>query len=179
MANVLYWRIKINMSLRSKIVLLVVGLMVLHGCAAQRSNSGKAHSEDLSVYRPRFVNEPTAIDSSSSSPVKKVSVANPFLNVNRQVDAVLDSIDKIRLLKKVIDGYTIQIYSGTNREDALNTKRRMTELSDLISLLQYNQPKFRVTAGAYYTRLDAQKDLVRVKHLFPNSILIPQRVFIK
>jgi len=170
------------MPLGLKIVLLVFGLMVLQGCAAQRTTTSDTskHSEDLSVYRPKFAKDSAKVDS-SSSPVAstKTHVANPVLNVNKKVDAVLDSIDKLNQLRKFVDGFTIQIYSGTNREDAMNAKKKMAEMNDLTASLQYNQPKFRVTAGTYYTRLEAQKDLMRIRGFFPNCILVPEKVQIK
>jgi hypothetical protein len=106
-------------------------------------------------------------------------VEKPVLNVNTKVDAVLDSVDRLNQSRKFVDGYTIQIYSGTNREDAMNAKKRMNEMDEISPTLQYNQPKFRVTAGAYYNKLEAQQDLMRIRRLFPNSILVPEKVQIK
>ena len=82
--------------------------------------------------------------------------------------------------RKFVDGYTIQIYSGQKREDAMSTTTRMNELaSDLKSNIQYQQPKFRVTVGKYFTRLEAQKDLLRLKRIFSSAILVPERIMIK
>lgn len=100
--------------------------------------------------------------------------------MNTKVNAVLDSIDKINSLRKFIDGFTIQIYSGQNREEANNTKKKMAEeLADMKADLQYQQPKFRVKTGNYFTRLEAQKDLLRIRRVFPNAILVPERIPIK
>ena len=55
-------------------------------------------------------------------------------SVNKKLDAVLDSIDRINLQRNFIDGFTIQVYSGLKREDALNTKKELTStLPDLQS----------------------------------------------
>lgn len=97
--------------------------------------------------------------------------------VNEQVDAVLDSIHDQYLDRGAIDGYTIQVYSGTKREDALNVKKRMSQsLPELESDVQYRQPNFRVRTGKYLTRLEAQKDYLAVKRHFPNAIVIPDRI---
>jgi hypothetical protein len=170
------------MSLEAKIVLLVVSLMILQGCAAQRSGTlgnDSSYSENLAAYRPKFSNDSARIDSSMTASAKKTYVENPTLNVNKKVDTVLDSVDKLNQLRKFVDGYTIQIYSGTNREDAMNSKKKMIEMNDLPTTLQYNQPKFRVTAGTYFNKLEAQKDLIRIRRTFPNSILVPEKVQIK
>jgi hypothetical protein len=165
-------------------ILLFLSGAVLNCCSAQlagNSTNGSNHSENLSAYRPKVpVDSSKKGTDSSTSASTKTYVSTPVLNVNKQVDTVLDSIDKQNQLKKFVDGYTLQIYSGTNREEAMETKKKMSaDVPDIISNLQYDQPKFRVTAGAYFTRLEAQKDFTRLKRFFPNTILVPERVPIK
>jgi hypothetical protein len=162
-------------------VLLLFAGAILNCCSAQLSTktTDTSHSENLSIYRPKFAADSAVKDSSASKTKTKPQVATPTLNVNKKVDAVLDSIDKFNELRKFVDGYTIQIYSGTNRNDAMDAKKRMSDANDFTASMQYNQPKFRVTTGSYYTRLEAQKDLVRIKRLFPNCILVPEKVPIK
>jgi hypothetical protein len=149
---------------------LVVNSMTLH---AQRN---KPYTEDLSKYRPK-VSPDTA---RQVSVPQKAPVVPAQFTVNAKVDAVLDSIDKINQLRKFIDGYTIQIYSGQNREEANLAKKTMAESApDLRADLQFQAPKFRVKVGGYFTRLEAQKDLVRLKKLFPNTILVPEKILIR
>ena len=77
----------------------------------------------------------------------------------------------------MVDGYTIQVYSGVKREDALNVKKKLTQsLPDLESDVEYRQPNFRVRTGKYFNRLEAQKDYLAVKRHFPNAIVIPDRI---
>src|SRR6478735_8401552 len=91
-------------------------MLITCGCVAQRVNSDKKYYEDLSLVRPKFT---MPVDSS-----KKTEIDNPkepvvpTKNVNTKVDFVLDSIDRLNSQRKFIDGYTIQIYSGQNREEA-------------------------------------------------------------
>jgi endo-alpha-1,4-polygalactosaminidase (GH114 family) len=84
------------------------------------------------------------------------------------------------LMRKYIDGYTIQIYSGQKREDAMNTKKKMQEeVAELTASLQYQQPKFRVTVGKYFSKLEAQKDLLILRRRFSTAILVPEKIPIK
>ncbi len=153
-------------------------LLIALGCVAQKSNNAKTHHEDLSLVRPKFT---MPIDSSIKiEPDEPKVQAPPTLNVNEKVDLVLDSIDRLNGLRKFIEGYTIQIYSGQNREDANNAKKKMVEeVTELTANLQYIQPKFRVRVGNYFSKLEAQKDLMRLKPIFPNAILIPEKIPIK
>jgi hypothetical protein len=159
----------------------ILFLLFEFSCAAQLSN--KPYYEDLSGNRPKFVN---AEDSTRKIPVKApvqdpvLATVKPTKNVNAKVDVILDSIDRFNRTRKYLDGFTIQIYSGQNREDAMNAKQKMSNgAPDLTANLQYIQPKFRVTVGNYYTKLEAQKDLVRLKRIFSNAILVPERILIK
>ncbi|MEJ0056194.1 MAG: SPOR domain-containing protein [Bacteroidota bacterium] len=155
----------------------VFGIMLISiSCAAQK-NGGKAYyHEDLYSLRPKF-EEP--VDSVPVEVHKKVEVM-PMYNVNKKVDGVLDSINHFNATRKFIDGYTIQIYSGQNREEAMNAKRKMTtDAPGLNSEMEYTQPKFRVRVGSYYSRLDAQKDLLRLRRPFPNAILVPEKILVR
>src|SRR5689334_15249339 len=124
--------------------------------------------EDLASIRPRFPVETTTVQTQQ----EQVAVVNPVLTVNAKVDAVLDSIDRLNSLRKFVPGFTIQIYSGQNREDANNAKKKLSDVVDMKADLQYVQPKFRVKVGAYFTALEAQKDLTFLKRFFPNAILV-------
>ncbi len=157
--------------------LVTCSLLFNFSCSAQRPS--KPYYEDLSAYRPKL--EPK-VDTSTKILTPKVErkKIKPTKNVNAKVDAILDSIDRQNLQKKFVDGFTIQIYSGQKKEDAMTAQQKVVEeLTDMNANLQYQQPKFRVTIGNYFSKLDAQKDLVRLKANFPGAILIPEKILIR
>ncbi len=149
-------------------------------CVAQQSTANlENYSEDLSAVRPKFdpITDSTQQDTASSFAQTTYTPAKN--TVNAKVDAVLDSIDRINELKKFVDGFTIQIYSGQKREEAIAAKSKLvTEVSDLEGNLQYTQPKFRVTVGKYFNKIEAQKDLLRLRKHFSNAILVPEKILI-
>lgn len=137
------------------------------------------YTEDLSSLRPRVTAE---VGQKKDTIKNKIDIerTTPRHTVNTKVDQVLDSIDRFNLTRRFVDGYTIQIYSGQKKEDALNASNKLMETyTDLKSNIQYQQPKFKVTVGKYFTRLEAQKDLLRLKRLFSSTILVPERIMIK
>jgi hypothetical protein len=158
-----------------RLAFIILGLALSLTAQAQR-NRDKDVEEDLTVIRPKFPLDSTV---RINSQTEQVPVVRPVLTVNDKVDAVLDSIDKLNALRKYVSGYTIQIYSGQNREDANIAKKKLNDVSDMKSDLQYIQPKFRVKVGAYFTALEAQKDLTFLKRFFPNAILVPETIAIK
>jgi hypothetical protein len=160
-----------------RIAALIGVLLVALPSMAQRGN--RDYYEDLSVWRPRYSNADSVFNNSAGGKKDKPGVV-PQLTVNDKVNAVLDSIDRLNAIRKFVDGFTIQIYSGQSREEANNAKKTMVEqVADMKADLQYLQPKFRVKTGSYFTRLEAQKDLTRLKRIFPNAILVPERIAIR
>jgi hypothetical protein len=169
------------MRIRSAIFFLV--LLIVWGCKPTQPTTGVQqggkYSEDLSTLRPK-VEVPTettvVLDKNKRDPKAYVE---PQHTINKQLDAVLDSIDRINLTRKFVEGYTIQVYSGIKREDALNAKKQLTiALPDLDSELQYLQPNYRVKTGKYFSRLEAEKDYQQVKHYFQAAILVPDKIAI-
>lgn len=158
---------------------ILLFLHILWGCVAQKKTDTKYY-EDLSALRPTVMVPPDTAVNRNTGPQKVITSITPQFTVNEKVDAVLDSIDRYNLVRKFVDGFTIQIYSGQNREEAMNTKKKMTEeVPELTAVLQYQQPKFRVTVGKYYTKLEAHPDLVRLRRSFVAAILVPEKIQIK
>lgn len=160
----------------------VAGLLIT-GCKPSQqttkttsSQDGK-YSEDLSSLRPKeelVQNNTSTPDDIKRDP--KAYVEAKF-TVNKQLDAVLDSIDQMNLNARFVEGFTIQVYSGKNREEALNVKKQLTlSAPNLTTEVQYEQPNFKVKSGKYFTRLEAQKDFEQIKKSFPTAIVVPGQI---
>jgi len=164
---------------------LSLALLILQAsCVAQQSGSASlndAYTEDLTVARPSYESDNIDSIEAPSTNVKPTQMIAATNTVNAKVDMVMDSLDKLNQLRKYVDGFTIQIYSGPKREDALGAKAKMVKTigDDLEADIQYTQPKFRVTVGQYFSKLEAQKDLMRLKDYFPNAILVPEKILIR
>jgi hypothetical protein len=177
--------------MKMKILNLILGcgimaLLLLESCSPKTTTSttqstGK-YSEDLSVYRPKIdesvdtmkTDNTTTIDNSKKNPTAYVEARHA---INEPLDNVLDSIDRINLSNGLIDGFTIQLYSGVKREEALAIKKEMSiVLPKVDAEVQYVQPNFRVRAGKYINRIEAQKDYITIKKHFPSAIVIPERI---
>lgn len=162
------------MSLRIKKLagMLALTLIFFSGISADAQRRKAAYSEDLQKHRPALP-APQKITAVESAQPK-----TPAQNtVNEKVNAVLDSIDRFNATRMFIDGFTVQIYSGQKKQEALDINKTLME-SDLglKADIQFVQPKFRVIVGKYYTRLEAHRDLYRLQKLFPNAIIIPEKV---
>jgi hypothetical protein len=158
----------------------LLSLMILGSCSAPKKTTttqGGKYSEDLSVWRPKATDVTKNNTPADSSAERKVTTyVEPKLAVNKQLDVVLDSIDRINLGQKYVSGYTIQVYSG-KREEALNVKKQLTQyLPDHTADIQFTEPIFRVKVGKYYTLLEAQADYTEIKRHFQAAIIVPERI---
>lgn len=170
---------------RTNLLFIYGALLTLAAsCASPKSTTvssqGSGYSEDLSMWRPKTEAVATPTNTTGSTePIKQTQYVEPKYAVNKQLDTVLDSIDRFNVARKFIDGFTIQVYTGLKREEALNAKKSLaTSFPDLSSEVEYSQPNFRVKVGKYYNRIDAQKDYVMIKKNFPTAIVIPDKVAI-
>jgi hypothetical protein len=169
------------------LLIALIGMFAVSSCGPKITSGTSAgsgrYTEDLSVWRPEVDSKvDTAKSSTASAPQRNRD--NRYVEarqaVTEQVHSILDSIYSENLSKGFVDGYTIQVYSGIKREDALEIKKKMTQsLPELESDVQYRQPNFRVRSGKYLTRLEAQKDYLAIKRIFPNAIVIPDRIEIQ
>jgi hypothetical protein len=161
---------------------ICIVLLLASGCKTAKQpktmQDGK-YSEDLSGLRPKVEEETAVVTVPEKNNRDPKAYVEPIHTVNKQLDAVLDSIDRINLTRKFIEGFTIQVYSGMKREDALNAKKQLTtSIPKLESELQYLQPNYRVKTGRYFTRLEAQKDYEKIKRYFPAAIVVPDKIAI-
>ncbi|MEO7988337.1 MAG: SPOR domain-containing protein [Chryseolinea sp.] len=157
--------------------------LVLGSCATQKSTTtstqGGKYSEDLSIWRPKVEAVDNSATAVTSSERKQTAYVEPKYAVNKQIDVVLDSMDRYNLSRNYIEGFTIQIYVGSKKEDALSAKKQLTTLlPDMDSEVQYLQPNFRVKVGKYFNRLEAQQDYSEVKRYFSSAIIVPDKLLI-
>jgi len=158
---------KIMRTLCTAVILTSVSLCCALTLQAQQRRS---YHEDLSRLRPVFKPEPATETVSSHGYVAATHTAN------KTVDVMLDSIDAFYLRNKVVNGFTIQVYSGQKKQDALDAARQIQLTTDLKPDVEFIQPKFRVVAGKYYSRVEAQRYWYIIHKNFPDAIIIPVKI---
>lgn len=146
--------------------MLLAGLCLCYVDA--QAQQRRPYYEDLSRLRPVMKDE-----SSPDTTRRREWVAAAHA-VNKSVDAVLDSIDAFYLSHGTTNGFTIQVYSGQKKLEALDAARKVqVAVSELKPDVEFIQPKFRVVAGRYITRVEAQRHWYVLHRTFPDAIIIP------
>lgn len=151
-------------------------LFFLAACKAATPSSTSVYSEDLSIHRPMMMDE---VDSTESGTVPEM-ITESYSPLKGHIKDELDSISKIAYVQNkagnYVDGYVLQVYSGSSREEANQARSKMyASFPELEPKVSYHQPNFRVKAGRFTNRLAAHRVYAEVKGIFPKALLIPER----
>lgn len=153
----------------------MVSLLILGtGCAAMNpTSSNSSYSEDLSVHRPE-VNLEVQQEIQQEEPEP---VSEPEYDQTAKVDQKLDAITSQNKSSRTTAGFTIQVYSGTSREQASQAKSQVYRiLPESRPETKYEQPIYRVRVGEFGDRLEAQNTYAELQKEFPQAIVIPSRI---
>jgi len=170
-----------GVSQHSKFYILYSIFFFLMSCSsvAQKTGSSKPYSEDLSKLRPKVELPAEVKKKDTIKEIKQPEIA-ATKTINAKVDAILDSINRFNVTRKFVDGFTIQLYSGQKKDDAMSVVAKMREeIPEMTPNVKYEQPKFRVIVGKYLTRLEAQPDLLALKRKFATASLVPEKIQLK
>ena len=100
-----------------------------------------------------------------------------WVSRNPKLDMVVNKLKETNAKKQTMPGYRIQVYFGTQRSRANEIRALFnTHYPDIPSSVSYNQPNFKVRAGDFRTRLEAQKYLRDVELNFPGAFVVPDEI---
>ena len=152
------------------------------GSAPQKSAAYTVdYEEDLSVHRSSYdfqlpeerpgSERPSA---TAGGPEQTVNVAN---DITYELDQLMAEVSEQNRSVKTVQGFTIQVYSGTSREKARQVERQVYHVvPDVQPEVKYMQPNYKVQVGQFVERLEAQKTYSMLKKEFPSALIIPDRI---
>lgn len=80
-------------------------------------------------------------------------------------------------IKSTSPGYRVQIYSGADRSKAYAEQARFKRMfADIDTYVTYDEPNFRVKAGDFTNRREAQELMNALKKNFSSVFLFPETV---
>ncbi|WP_299589916.1 SPOR domain-containing protein [Mucilaginibacter sp.] len=75
------------------------------------------------------------------------------------------------------NGYRVQIFFGSSRQAAYDAQAKFNEeYPELRTYIIYNEPNFKVRAGDFRTRLEAQKLVQEIRPMFSSLFIIPEKI---
>lgn len=166
---------------------LVTGVWVAIGCAKKNvPASAEKYEKNLKSMRPHYTYVEPVIEK-PKEPVKKTP-APPYrpsrqdepLYITKRLEAVLDTMAEQNKAIRYITGFRVQLYVGNLRQEADAAKSYVYQLfPELIPYVTYSQPTYRVKAGDFMYRADAEDYLAQIRQQYPAAVILPERVEIK
>lgn len=93
------------------------------------------------------------------------------INQDKHITVLLDLKKELNKNETSSERYKIQVYSG-NRSGAYEAQKEFKNtFGDWHSSMQYETPNFKVWAGNFRTRLEADRALKRIKRAFPHAFI--------
>jgi hypothetical protein len=178
--------------INQKILLLFILIGGVWGTSAcskksQASSSSEVYEANLGQDRPHYTYvEPVIEIEKPKEPEKKPptryrpSREEEPLYVNKRLEAVLDTMAAQNRSVRYISGFRVQIYVGNLRQEADAAKAYIYQLfPELSPYVSYSQPTYRVKAGDFMYRSDAEDYLNQIREQYPAAIILSDRVEIK
>lgn len=162
--------------------LIICALLI--GCKATLPAGKGRYEEDLSVHRPAVRPASAVLSADTSKTKQSEETLASYIPLEGGLKAELDSILRIAHEQNkrgfYVDGFTLQVYSGTSREDANAQQLKMDTLHPHLNpRITYRQPSFRVRAGKFTDKLEAHRIYQQIQADFSRAILVPKRFFVK
>lgn len=141
------------------------------------------YEEDLSAVRLTYEKKPD-IDSREGKTVRdntyNVVKDEIPLNDNKKVDKALDSMSVHNKNIRYAAGYRIQVYVGNERKEVDDAKSYIYQnFPDLNTYLSFSQPTYRLKAGDFTSRMDAERFYSAIRQRYSMAMIVPERIDIR
>lgn len=106
-------------------------------------------------------------------PVNSIAQTSKItVSQDQKFEQLLNEKRKINVSMATNEGYKIQIYNG----DSENSKRELakfkTDFNYLDVTIIFSTPYYKVWAGNFKLKIDAERHLLEIQKKYPNSLLI-------
>jgi type II secretory pathway component GspD/PulD (secretin) len=161
-------------------------LVFLSGCAGSNLLSKKSeYREDLSKVRPEFAYQEPVFEISAKSEEKSAPEKQPAPEItlnatDKQLNQYLKQLSEKNKSIRYISGFRIQLYVGNIRSEADAAKAYVYQMfEDITPYVTYTQPTYRVKAGDFIYRTDAERYLERIRATYSSAHIMPEKIEIK
>ncbi|WP_337042907.1 SPOR domain-containing protein [Emticicia sp. 17c] len=175
------------MKVFSKIVFCLLLTGVFSACKRSSISSGNTfigdYDEDLSAVRVTYDKKPAT--EIHDNKVIKDNYRNDSkdelpMHINKQLDAALDSMSVHNKNIRYSAGYRIQVYVGNERREVDEAKAFIYQnFPDLNTYLTFSQPTYRLKAGDFTSRMDAERYYNTIRQRYSLAMIVPEKIDIR
>jgi hypothetical protein len=108
---------------------------------------------------------------------KKPASGKVIIQKDYRVDSLINRHIRINNEKQSIPGYRIQVYFGSTRTEALSAKADfIKKYPDVKIYMIYEQPNYKIRAGDFTTRYEAEKYHKQIIVDFKSCFIVPDEI---
>jgi hypothetical protein len=101
------------------------------------------------------------------------------INQDPRIHELIQKRSNIEEKEEGMPGFRVQIFFGSTKQTALQTKTDYSELfKDVETYIIYDIPYFKVRVGNFRTHLEAQKLLALAKANYPSAFIVKDQIVI-
>jgi len=145
------------------------------------------YSERISKFRPEFevidlknFAQQSLTEAQNQKPVviktSVDSVSGSGEVVNKELHRALDKITENNKKIRYVMGYSVQVYSGQDRDEANRIMKELSQFTTQEFNLKYEEPSFKVMVGNFFTRYEAHLAYSQLKGVYPNAITLVDKI---
>lgn len=166
---------------------MILMMLATLGCTAQSASSSKKKKpqfyENISQYRPTYTDTLPPVGQTGvvtkDSTIQKTYV-EPTKHLNVKFKKMADTLANLNLKKRELYGYRVMVYnSGTSFDLAAEKQKIYTLLPNTDIYSYYVQPKYIIKCGNYTDYMEAARDWLLLKRIYPEAIIITEKIKIK
>mgnify|MGYP001129369782 FL=1 len=145
--------------------------------AGDKQRTLQFYSENLAVYRTKFNNSINTDHNDYDYGIQRLKYKKNYnfsyeYDITLQLHELLVDLKTFYEMTEVIYGYTVQAYTGANRQIAFQIKNKLCSLYPHLHVeVQYKQPNFSVRVGRFLERLESYQLYINIKKDFPQAII--------
>jgi len=88
-------------------------------------------------------------------------------------------VNKTRTTRTRKKGFRVQIYLGSNRNDAYATQSRFRgQHADMDSYINYDEPNYRVKVGDFTSRTEANNFMRTLRNQYSNVFVVQEDIWV-
>lgn len=166
-------------SIKNIALLGAIGLVALWSCSPQsvpQKNEVIDYSfeDDLSKYRPTFEEEKK--EQSTQRELVKNEPLEVSFDISEKMNGVVDTMRSKNDSLRLIDGYTILVYSGNDELQAGRVRNRLFDLvPEWEAKFSYKLPTYFVKIGQFYQQIEAQSLYRKIRNYYPTASIVPDK----
>lgn len=94
------------------------------------------------------------------------------VNQDSRITTLLDLKKQLEKENRLTDGYTIQLYYGELNEANSVVRRYRGSFPNWPASLEYHTPNYKVWAGNFSSRLEAERALLEIRNSFNSAFIL-------